>query len=185
MVNIINYLLQNCQRWQIGIFADSKSFFFFHQKVGVAWYFTPFFNSKQRTKDDKVVYVTEECLPFASNLQNSANIFFLHFRTTFLVYLNLQLVVQLILGMIFFAATDLPLLFVHYRPNWCFLSLTFQPVCWYAVSSMTTAFTAFLTRYFMAASSSSWIFSSVKFLPWFHWILLLLTKQTLGNLIED
>ena len=83
LVNIINYLLQNCQRWQIGIFADSKSFFFFHQKVGVAWYFTPFFNSKQITKDDKVVYVTEECLPFVSNLQNSANMFFLHFRTNF------------------------------------------------------------------------------------------------------
>ena len=54
--------------------------------------------------------------------------FFCISEPIFLVYLNLQLVVQLILGMLFFVATDLPLLFVHARPDWCFLLLTFRSV---------------------------------------------------------
>ena len=45
-----------------------------------------------------------------------------------LVHLSLQLVLQSILGMIFFAATGSPLLFAYCRPNWWFLLLTFQSV---------------------------------------------------------
>ena len=128
-MNILNYLLRNFQRRQIETFIDSKNFFFFHQKVGAAWYFTPFFNFKHRTKKRQgcLCYwrIFTICVQFIKLLKY---VFFLHFLTIFFSASELLLFLQSILGMTFFAATGSPLLFVYFRPDWCFLLLTFPPV---------------------------------------------------------